>query len=1071
MRKSANLSSPTWDTWWVEGEPIFWLNISQCSTKPIWVYFFSSDWRQLMKAMTTKRRRTLALGIATLTLPLFLATGAAAEDRLNFREFRDLNPGMDKQSAREMFREARQNEGVRGAGLRMDSLNRPSPSASVGVASTVPMMHVRGRDRFLDAPRVRNQSLQAGDGGLVRLNNGVNLDLTSSERNIVLGRNLFSADDASVTIKVGSETKTFGAGTQVTAAEYVAVKQVLSGGNQSLNVSRNGAASGGSVDLSALTDGNTVMKASALTVASNVTAYGDFGKGSDFRLTGDLNNFGSVQTFSSTSRNEGAIRADDINNYSGASISSATNLTLDAQRNLTNDGVIVSQEGLTLKAGGEVRNSGVVSAAADVNVQASSTINRGVLQSVSGNINFNTDDASQMNVLNSRGTIIAENGAINIRNADYTGSGGSTIIGGDLISRDLNVNAGYGLAEINVGELTGVVNEYGNAAHVRSNTELLQLGNICLTGDPTFYNSLGGVSITSSINTPETLVIAASGSISVSGAANVGARNTNRGFDITLIAGADLEPLIDGADISTLPPVPMAGNEVIVTGKASKTGGTVVFGSNTTLTSRSMGGGGTENAGNISIYAFNGKDDGSGSVVFGSGSQILAGGRQGGQSGVIRIVAGGENDAVVLGGIVDVDAGVGGRLEIVTAQPVSSDKKLDIRYLADGTRDPNGARLVADTKLTKGATAHIAEFAGESIRIDATNIDVAASFNVGAGIVADEQIEFYALDKITHNANAAAIEVPLAIVVAGGNIGDRTASVRFGASLDSIASASNEAWLSVTAGANPLTVSGSAESLYVLQAPTRPVNALNLGYAPAYDFEVLKLNSLSFSSFTEIIDSFSLTTLSTDTVFAGFSNIKQVQINAVGAIGTLLNPMQTSNVESVQLRSSTGSVFYRKLDGKTAVNVDGSAHVGIEFANGLEVVNASSGAGDINVFGNGGTLSLTTLDALGQITVAHDGYKAKLTIASDANIITHANGPDAAPLTLSIGPASATVVSSVKGLEVFEIGTGDDKIRGNGLKAKKGAFLSVGNSDITLNNGLQSSAFSIGKNAGIITTP
>ena len=1020
-----------------------------------------------MKIETTSR--AVALGLATIALPLVASccpAWAGGEDRVNFREFRDLNPDLDKQAARQMFREARQADGTRGAALQLDALNITNLNfGAPDIASTVPLIHGGKRDRFLETPRVRHQSLQAAGGGVVRLNNGVDLDLTSSTRNIVLGRNLFGDDSTSVSIKIGNETKTVSAGAQVTAAEYVAVKQVLSGGDQSLTVSKDGSASGGSVDLSALTDGSAVMKASALTVASGVTAYGDFGKGSDFKLSGDLNNFGKVETFSSTARNEGLIRADGINNYHGATITSATNLTLDAARNLTNDGVIVSEQSLTLTAGGEVRNSGTVSAVDSLNVNAVSTINRGALQSVSGDVNFNGDAAGQMTVLNTHGVISAENGAINVRSVDYLGTGNSTVSGGDLLSRELNLNAGYGLAEVNVEELTGVVNESGNAAHVSSSTDTLTLGNICLTGDPTFYNALGDIVATTSFNVTETLVIAASGSIFVSANVNIGARNDTRGFDITLIAGADLIP-VSGSNSPTLPGTPSG---VIVTGKASKTGGIIQFGSNTVLTSRSIAGGGSENAGNISIYAFAGKNEDSGRVNLGNDLvnplQILAGGRQGGQSGVVTIVAGGEAALNAGTSVIDVDGGFGGRLDIITAQPVSSDKKLDIRYSADGTLDPLGAHLIAADKLTKNAVANVGDFIGEVINVRATNINV-----VGA-IDADTQLVFNAAANITYGASASVIQSPDVVLTAGGIIGEKGAEVKFGDRVDSITATSRASSIYVE-GTDPLTVSGSAEESYSLSAPTRAVNATNLGYSPSYNFEVLKLNSLSFSSFTQVIQDFSLETYSADTLFGNFSNIGSLSINATGSVGTIVNPFVTSNVDDVRLQSSTGAVFYRKNEGKTTAVVNAATHVGIEATNGITVSSASASNGDINVFGTGGTMTIGTLDSQTQITVAHEGEKAKLVIAPNAIIRTHSAVTDAAPINLSLGPASATVIpdDSIKNLKATEDGVASIVITGNGLKAKKGATLSSGSSDILINNGLKPSAFSIGKSASVKTS-
>ncbi|MBX3152241.1 hypothetical protein KF728_18930 [Candidatus Obscuribacterales bacterium] len=1024
--------------------------------------------------MKIQTRRAFALGLATLALP-FVSTccpaWAGSDDRLNFREFRDLNPELEKQVARQMFREFRQNDGPRGTAVQHVAI--PVPGLNLGipdVAATVSIVQSRKRDRFLETPRVRHQSLQSVNNNVVRLENGVNLDLTSSERNIVLGRNLFNEDTGSISIKVGNETKVVAAGTQVTAAEYVAVKQVLSGGNQSLDLGKNGAAIGGSVDLGALTDGNAVMRASALTVASGVTAYGDFGKGSDFKLNGDLNNFGSVETFSSNSRNDGAIRADDINNYRGATISSTTNLTLDAAGNLTNDGAIVAMQGLSLTAGGEIRNSGTVSSVFDLNLESSSMVNRGLLQSVSGSVNLDADPTIHMTVVNSRGTISAANGAINVRAADYAGSAGSTVFGGDLLSRELNLHAGNGLAEVNVGKLTGVLNETGKAAHVFASTDVLNLGNICLTGDPTYYNSLGDINITANMAADEALVIIAAGNITVANGVNIAARNDTRGFNITFIAGADIEP-VTGSNSPTLPPLTDTSGEVILSGKASKTGGSIVFDGGNVVTSRSVAGGGAENAGNIWFYAFAGKNDNSGSVDLGDDSvdivQILAGGRQGGSGGFVTVVAGGEQAINMGTGVVDTNGGVGGGLTIITAQPVSSDKKLDIRYFADGSLDPAGAWLINGDKFTKNAVANVGNFIGESIDVIATNI------NVTGAIVADSTLEFFADSNITFDPGATPIEVSTASLTAGGNIGTRTEFVQFGASLDSITTQSVQTYIEVTAGSNPLTAGGGAGESYSLRASTRPVDALNLGYSPSYSFEVLKLNSLSFSSFTQVIEEFSLEAQSTDTLFGAFTNIARVSIDAEGSIGTLLNPFETTDVDTVDLRSATGAIFYQKNGDTTETTLRANAASGLRVAatGDLNLTEAYVLNGDLSVFGNGGTLSLGILDAAAQISVAHDGEKAKLVLSPSANLITRSPVAGAAPVNISLGPTSTTVVpaSSIKNLSVFDAGSGEPAITGNGFKVKKGAFLSIGNSDIRVNNGLKTGSLSFGKDSGAST--
>ncbi len=90
-------------------------------------------------------------------------------------------------------------------------------------------------------------------------NRGIALDLGSAVESITRGDKLFKNQD-SVTTNVGGQEKTFGAGSKVTAAEYVAAKQALGGGQQAVTLDASGRAIGGEVDLSAMTSGNKTME-------------------------------------------------------------------------------------------------------------------------------------------------------------------------------------------------------------------------------------------------------------------------------------------------------------------------------------------------------------------------------------------------------------------------------------------------------------------------------------------------------------------------------------------------------------------------------------------------------------------------------------------------------------------------------------------------------------------------------------------------------------------------------------------------------------------------------------------
>ncbi|MBC8000381.1 MAG: hypothetical protein IAF58_20665, partial [Leptolyngbya sp.] len=277
-----------------------------------------------------------------------------------------------------------------------------------------------------------NKSVQDAGSNFVSANNFA-LDLGSTVENITLGSNLFK-ETTSVTISVGGETKTLAAGSKVTAAEYIAAKQVLDAGGQKVTINESGSAVGGSVDLSALTAGNQTLKMDDLHISEGVTAYGDFGKGGDVRVSGDLVNAGGIVAYSSSKDVSVAnLRADNITNIAGASISSGLSadqggvvdnisLGLYANNNLNNYGSITSAGDLTLSAGGNFNNNGSASAQSSVNVLAPNVNNSGVISSVASNINIDSSIASTLTVNNAGGTLSALNGAINLRSVEFNGA-------------------------------------------------------------------------------------------------------------------------------------------------------------------------------------------------------------------------------------------------------------------------------------------------------------------------------------------------------------------------------------------------------------------------------------------------------------------------------------------------------------------------------------------------------------------------------------------------------------------------------------------------------------------------
>jgi hypothetical protein len=688
-------------------------------------YIWQQDWRAAI-------RRTSVFVCGTLLLSSAQTALAASHDRPSMREFRDLHTDLTRREARDLFKDTYNARSATGASppLRQELKQQRLEAAIIRHAELQNNDVIR---RGLQAKLDRIGVQQIGSS-LVRLNSGVDLDLTSADRNIVLGSNLFSTINSSVEITVGEQTQTYSAGSRVTAAEYIAVKQALSGGGQKLVIDGSGIATGGDLDLTSITGNNDPMRAANLTVASGVTTYGDFGKNSNFILKGDLNNYGSIYAVSSrNSARGGAIRADDITNQSGALISSVLpgNLTSDSYRSkvdlelnargdLTNLGIIESSGNLTLVSqlaptvssnspatSSTLTNSGTISAQDSVFITANNLNNSGTISAVNGGVSINGSPTLPINVNNTNGTISALNGAINVRDASYKGTFNNNITGGDLLSKEVNLFAGHATNEVAVNELTGIVSQTGLAGHVSAATDDLKIGTTCLTGDPTYYNTAGNISITADVVVGEALTLIASGNIFSSAGTRIEASSANQGFDITMIAGANITNPASGGGAT----VPSGGVTGAVTfDGASPNGGSIFLGTSTVSSSPT---GTSGNGGNINFYAFKGASSTSGWVDINSAS-IASGGRGTGNNGNVTIVAGGAdplpgqvptfgNTAVQIGAI-DTTGGTGsgGDLRVTTAQPAITGGPT-VTYNADGTLAAGG-QLSAATTLTAGAS-------------------------------------------------------------------------------------------------------------------------------------------------------------------------------------------------------------------------------------------------------------------------------------------------------------------------------------------------------------------------------
>lgn len=724
----------------------------------------------------------------TITLAPSLAK--ADSSGMSFREFRANNPNLGKHEIRSQYRAefspARQRHVLT---IQSSAVSSAVYGAAGNSSST--SNHVHG---------FRHQTFQLTEsGGRASTRNGIDLNLDSDSESITLGAKLFQSR-SSVTIDRGGQQVNLAAGSIVTAAEYVAVKQILSSGMQTITLDNSGKAVGGSVDLSQITARNDRMRADDLTVPVNVTAYGDFSRGSNFQILGDLVNAGSIYASDSKhSTASGAIRADNLTNTSTGLISSEAtlsgtgsesnrlNLTLAANDKLINQGTIVSSGDLELLAGNAVSNSGTaaqaatISARGNVEVISQSIENHGLIRSTEGNVSLNSDSA--LTVDNRAGEIQALAGAINIRDRSFHADIQTYVYGGDLLSENLNVFTGRGVADLTVNKLTGVLNQKGFASHVTADTETLTLGDICLSGDPTYKNQLGDIIIGGNITVQQALTIIAGSSISNNASAVITAGDGNKGYDITFIAGADITS--SGSDSSIIGPIPpvIAGVATNISGNASAFGGNILLGTDVlaplTINARSSGGANT-NGGNVLFAAFEGLST-TGTIDL-TNTKINTGGRGTGSNGNVTFIAGGlgTGNTITVGGVDTTGgSGVGGDITVSGFRPQSSGGT--ISYNANGDRTSVGQIIASNSSSTGSniATAGDLTAAGNITVRTGLNGNIAiGEFNVtskGANGVVDLLVT--GTGNITDTEFSTIKTRTLNLTTATGDIGDSTNNI------------------------------------------------------------------------------------------------------------------------------------------------------------------------------------------------------------------------------------------------------------------------------------------------------
>ncbi|MBU6453257.1 MAG: hypothetical protein KGS72_15855, partial [Cyanobacteria bacterium REEB67] len=483
-----------------------------------------------------------------------------------------------------------------------------------------------------------------------------------------------------ITLLIGGKEQVFSTDSKFTAAELVAAQQVMSGSKQTITINGQGVATGGSFDLSGSTlsalDKAVGGNLNSLVISHGVNVVDSL---SSLNLSGSLVNMGSI-VLGADAGAKGqlvdSINAANIYNGYGGVIASSTALSalsptgiaLAASNTFFNSGVVNSSSTLNVSAptivnaapaaASGIVHAGTLSAKQDVTLTTQNLTNTGLITSSTGNVTINNGGGDNNIVVNGAGgTVQATNGNISFNQAGYAGSGNLSVNGGDYLSKQVNFNAGTGAIDANVGEITGEVNGTAGSSHVIAATNNLNLGTICVSGDPTYYNTAGDITISGALTGDPDLALIASGNIIGNGgsldtsAATVSKTiaGTVNGGNILLVAGAHFT----GVTGSIVTPPGDTSSTITLDGTASPTGGyidlsgTVFTGSSTnkSVTAITSSGGTTGNGGNITMVAFQGTAKNSGGLIGSSnGGSVLvdASGKAGGTGGNVTMIGSGQ---------------------------------------------------------------------------------------------------------------------------------------------------------------------------------------------------------------------------------------------------------------------------------------------------------------------------------------------------------------------------------------------------------------------------------------------
>ena len=403
-----------------------------------------------------------------------------------------------------------------------------------------------------------------------------NLDLGSTDRNMQASQ---QGNFTSAQIQTADGARTVSPTDNLTAAESIALLQVLSGGSQSLLLGASGNAIGGSFQIP------TSMSQSLnnLVIPQGVTALQDFGAASTLSLLGNFTNSGSFYGYSSNANvtaanisvnnlfnNANAILSTIMPQGGIAGINSAVanlSLNISALNNIVNAGTISSAGNLNMTAGASIinqlpanvmamlptiqamnavnlsaaniMNTGMISSLfSNLNVATPQLVNSGTLQALSSSINIQSVLSNLLAVDNAGGVIQArDNVVFSTLGTTFDNEGAILskanlfVAGGNIAADNIHFNSPSGLVKVEVDRIDGPAHVSAGDLILAVKGGTLTAGNMNLTGDPVYANSGGDVDLVaagvfsggSTFSTSGSVFTAlASGNVTAVGAPNPG---------------------------------------------------------------------------------------------------------------------------------------------------------------------------------------------------------------------------------------------------------------------------------------------------------------------------------------------------------------------------------------------------------------------------------------------------------------------------------------------------------------------------------------------------------------------